>query len=346
MRDPGTRTAELLRLIAVAVAVIAPIGCWRSSGPEVVVYTALDREFSEPIFRNFTQATGVTVLPKYDTESTKTVGLANAIIAEQKRPRCDLFWNNEILNTLRLEELGLVAIYFPPAASGFPEDVRSPHGTWHGFAARARVLAVNTRLVPQIQRPKSIHDLTDPKWKDKVGIAKPLFGTTATHAACLFAHWGDNRAREFFRRLKQNARIESGNRQVAMAVARGELAFGLTDTDDAIIELENGMPVAIVYPDTEPDEMGTLFIPNTLALIKGSPHPDQARRLVDYLLLPEVEAQLAEGRSAQIPLNPSVTAELRVETPETVKPMEVDFAAAADKWDVAAKFLREEFMKP
>ena len=65
----------------------------------------------------------------------------------------------------------------------------------------------------------------------------------------------------------------SGNKQVAQAVAGGKLAFGLTDTDDAMIEIENGMPVAIVYPDQGEGQMGTLFIPNTLAPHQGLAEP-------------------------------------------------------------------------
>ena len=184
-------------------------------------------------------------------------------------------------------------------AAPFPANYRSPAGFWHGFAARARVLIVNTELVAPEDRPHSIEDLVDPKWKDRVGVAKPLFGTTATHASVLFATWGETRAREFFRQLKENSRVLSGNKQVAVAVGRGELAFGLTDTDDAIIEREEGQPVEIVFPDQWDGEMGTLFIPNTVAIIKGSPHPEEARRLVDYLLSSEVED--AAGRRTQRP---------------------------------------------
>src|SRR5207248_4016558 len=121
------------------------------------------------------------------------------------------------------------------------------------FAARARVLLVNTQLVPEAERPTGIQDLTDPKWKGKVGIAKPLFGTTATHAACLFAAWGDDRAKAYFKGLKANGvQVLSGNKQVAQAVSSGQAAFGLTDTDDAMGEIDAGNPVAIVYPDRGP----------------------------------------------------------------------------------------------
>ena len=60
---------------------------------------------------------------------------------------------------------------------------RSADLDWRGFAARARVLIVNTNLINEARRPKSIEDLVDPQWYDQCGIAKPLFGTTATHAA-------------------------------------------------------------------------------------------------------------------------------------------------------------------
>lgn len=42
--------------------VLAWAGCWTASGPEVVVYTALDSEFSEPVFAEFSKRTGVAVL--------------------------------------------------------------------------------------------------------------------------------------------------------------------------------------------------------------------------------------------------------------------------------------------
>ena len=319
-------------------------GCWRSTGSEVVVYTALDAEFSTPILQKFTAASDISMLPKFDVESTKTVGLAEAIVAEKDRPRCDVFWNNEILHTLRLKRLGLLEAYQPPIAEEYPAAYRDPQGYWHGFAARARILIVNTKLISKRDRPTSILDLADPKWRGRPAMAKPLFGTTATHAACLFAAWGDRRAEEFFRKLQRNEiQIVSGNKQVAMAVGGGRADFGLTDTDDALEEIAKGMPVTIIYPDQRPDGRGTLFIPNTLAIIRGCPHPAAARQLVDYLLSPEVEAMLAACPSAQIPLNPNVQAPDRVKTPGRIRAMKVDFDAAAEKWDAAAKFLQDEF---
>jgi iron(III) transport system substrate-binding protein len=340
---PQSSVAFRLRFALAFATLLMCGGCWRAGSDEVVVYTALDNEFSQPVFDHFTEQSGVTILAKYDTESTKTVGLAQAIMAERNRPRCDVFWNNEILHTLRLQDRGLLEAYLPRHAGEFPAGSRDPDHFWHGFAARARVFVVNTSLVAEADRPTRTSDLLDERWSGRVGIAKPLFGTTATHAACLFAVWGNERAESFFRRAKPNLKIMAGNSHVARAVASGQLAWGITDTDDVIGQIEKGQPVAIVYPDQEPEGLGTLFIPNTVAILKGCPHPEAARRLVDYLVSPEVERQLANSDSAQIPLHTGAPRPERVESPSTIKPMAVDFHQAGQAWDHAARFLSDLF---
>ena len=341
-------TVKTQNLLAIAVLTLfATIfsGCVSKPPQEVVVYCALDREFSEPVLNEFEQQSGISVSAKYDVESTKTVGLVTAIINEKRRPRCDLFWNNEILHTMRLQKMGLLEVYHSPAAKSFPASYRSADGDWYGLAARARVLIVNTeRIADPGQWPRSIKDLADPKWKGQAAMAKPLFGTTATHAAVLFSVWGDEAAKDFFQQVKEVTAIESGNKQVAVSVSSGKYAFGITDTDDAIIEQEKGKPIAIIFPDQADDQMGTLFIPNSLCLIKGSANQENARQLLDYLLSPAVEEQLANGESAQFPVNPAVTSHSRAQPADVeIKWMDVDFEQAADAWDTAANFLREEF---
>lgn len=317
-----------------------------ATGQEVVVYTALDRGFSEPILDRFEAETGIRVRAKYDTESTKTVGLVNALRAEAERPRCDVFWNNEIVNTIRLKEEGLLAPYQPAAAASFPETFRDPDHTWTGLAARARVFLVNTDLVQPGTEPRSLEDMTAETWRGKVGIAKPLFGTTASHAACLRWSLGPEAFQSFFEALRDNdVSVEAGNKQVALAVSSGKLAFGLTDTDDAIIEVESGKPVKIVYPDSGDKQAGTLFIPNTVALIRNAPNPEAGQRLIEYLLSPEVEIALAQAESAQIPVNPEVDVETRVKTPAEIHAMPVDFNAAADHFAPAATYLQESFLR-
>src|SRR5262249_45419699 len=93
-------------------------GCPRSaSEPRVVLYCAQDEEFAVPILEEFRHSSGLTVAPKYDTEADKSVSLYQELVAEKNRPRCDVFWNNEVLSTIRLQKQGLLEPYDTPAAN-------------------------------------------------------------------------------------------------------------------------------------------------------------------------------------------------------------------------------------
>ncbi len=321
----------------------------------VVLYCAQDEEFAVPLFEEFRERSGAPVVPKYDTEADKSVSLYLELLSEKNRPRCDVFWNNEILSTIRLQKQGLLEPYDSPAAKPYPAEAKAADHTWHAFATRARILLVNTRLVADKDRPRSLLDLTDAHWRDRVVMARPQFGTSATQAACLFQVLGSERAKQYYLDLKKNGiHLAPGNKQVAEWVGKGrtpqgrEVVVGITDTDDAMEEVRAGHPVAILYPDRDApadSRLGTLFIPNTLGIVKGSPNPEGAHRLVDYLLSADVEKRLAEGESHQVPLNPEVKATLppQIETPKTVRGMKVDFAKAADMWEDVQTFIRQEF---
>lgn len=320
-------------------------GCGRP-GPRVVVYCALDREFAEDILKDFEKSTGIEVAVRFDSEANKAVGLYEDLIREKVRPRCDVHWNNEILATLRLADEGVLEPYFSPAAVDYPAAWRGKDGRWTAFAARVRVLAVNTSLLPDDKTwPRSLNELTEPRWRGKVALAKPNFGTTASHAACLFGHWGEAEAKDFFLKLKANeVRLLPGNKQVAVAVGNGTIPLGLTDTDDALAEIAAGNPVKLIYvghrhPRTGAAE-GPLLIPNTVALIHGCPNPDHGKKLIDFLLSPEVEMKLARAKGRQIPLNPKVKVD-GFALPPT--PMPVDFSKAASRWGETQRFLTAEF---
>jgi iron(III) transport system substrate-binding protein len=329
----------------------AAAGC-NSSSNRVVLYCAQDREFAESVLAEFTLRMKLDVAPKYDTEADKSVSLYLELIREKERPRCDVHWNNEILATIRLQRAGVLDGYVSPSAAPYPQWSKEPRGMWQAFASRARILLVNTKLVPEAERPKSLLDLTQPRWKGKVAMAKPLFGTTATQAACLFEALGPERAEQFFKDLAANSvHIVPGNKQAAEAVSHGEVAIGMTDTDDAMEEKESGQAVEIIFPDREKNQesprMGTLYIPNTLALIRGAPNADGGKKFIDFLLSAEVETKLAENASHQIPLNPQVKAKLPevILTPSQVHVMDVDFEKAADMWERSQTFLRNLFAR-
>lgn len=155
--------------------------------------------------------------------------------------------------------------------------------------------------------PASLVDYTAPRFKGRIVIANPLFGTTGVEMAALFPLWGEERASRFLEAMTRNSvKISTSNGESADLVASGEFDFSLVDSDDAVNRARQGKPVRMIYPDQGETEAGMLILPNALVLIHGAPHAEQAKSLVDYLLSKETERKLAFADCAQIPLHPGV----------------------------------------
>ena len=327
-------------ILALAVCTAA---CGRSDEPEqaaartVTVYVSTDRVFSEPVLQEYGRRSGVTVNAVYDTEETKSTGLANRLLAEEARPQADVFWSNEPVRTLVLQSRGVLAPYRSPSAEGIPPVLRDPEGYWTGFSARMRVIAYNTTLVRAEDAPTSVFDLADAKWKGQVAIADPRFGSTSFHVAALYTVLGDEKADDFFRRLKANGvRVVDGNSVVRDLVVRGDVKVGLTDTDDVNVALEAGEPIGMVLPDR--DGIGVPVMPNLVSLIRGAPHAEEGQKLIDYLLSAEVEQMLAQSEAVQIPLHEGVPGPRNMPAIASFKPMTLDYSkAAARVEDVTAR---------
>ncbi|MCF6285614.1 MAG: extracellular solute-binding protein [Candidatus Hydrogenedentes bacterium] len=328
------------------LAIAATCCLWAGTirAEEVVIYTAHDAMFSRPILDDFETQSGINVRVAYDTEASKTTGLVNRLIAEKNNPRADVFWNNEVAQSIVLKERGILEAYHSPTAEGIPKLFKDADGYWTGFAARARVLIYNTDLVAE--PPSSIFELTEPQWRGQVGIALPLFGTTATHAAALFAGLGDEKARDWFEALKANdAKILNGNATVKNRVADGEIKIGLTDTDDANAAVQDGKPTKWLFLDQDEGQLGTLVIPNSVCLIKGGPNPEAGKKLIDYLISAEVEERHARSRSMQMPLQKDAKVPENIPCVKDIRPMQVDFQVVAARMGDTARYIQEQFAR-
>lgn len=328
-----TRRWALASLIALAA------GCGRS--PDLVVYCSLDQEFSEPLIAEFERATGLQVDAQFDVERNKTVGMVQRIRAEAAHPRADVFWNNEIAQTIRLKLLGLTSPYSPATAATLPAQFKDPEGHWHGFAARARVILYRTDR--EVRRPKTLDEMLLPEIARGGALAKPLTGTTLTNFTVLADLRGRPAAIEWLRQASTSGlRWGSGNADVMRGVERGEFDWCFTDTDDAAKAIQDGYPVAVAMLDQGPPGTGSLLIPNTVCILAQAPHRAAAEQFVTWLLRPETEALLAAANSRQIPLHPGVS------VPEGMLLPGRDFAALPVRWESVASGLEaceQEFQK-
>ncbi len=325
------KIGAILSLLSGAVLALALAACGggQTRTRTVTVYVSEDQVFSAPILQDFTRETGIEVQAIYDTEEAKSTGAMNRLLAEKNNPRADVYWANEPIRAEVLKQKGIAAPYVSPHAEDIPPAFKDPEGYWTGFSARARVLIVG-KDVPD--KPRSILAYTDSPRRGRGVISNPLFGTTTSQVAALFTVWGDTRARDFMTALKDNrTAISTSNGESADFVADGRYDFSLVDSDDAVNRMRQGRPVVMVYPDQEPGDIGCFIVPNAVVLIKGGPHPDTARKLVDYLLTRATERKLAFADCAQIPLHPDVPTPPELKSLRDIRIMPVNYAEVARK---------------
>jgi iron(III) transport system substrate-binding protein len=289
------RPQSLLFVIALQM------GCGGPETRSVVVYTSVDQVFAEPLLGEFTSQTGIQARAVFDIEATKTVGLANRLVAERTRPQADVFWNNEFMQTILLVRQGVLAPSSPPNGRKLAAEWRDPEGYWYASGARVRVFLT----APGVPAPASLDAISTGAWRGRrFAMAMPLFGTSATHAAALTASSGEAEAVALYGRLAKGARVVDGNSVVRDLVVDGSAESGLTDSDDACGAIERGSKAKI----TTLSGPEALLIPGTVALVRGAPHPTEAAVLMDWLLNPETERRLVEAGAAQVLLHGGVQA--------------------------------------
>lgn len=323
-----------------AFAFLIVVGCDSSKPPSspgnppasVVVYCSVDTAFAEPILAEFEKRTGIKVHHIFDTEAGKTTGLVNKLLAEKATPRADVWWSSEIFGTIQLAGQGVLEPFRPVSAADVPKSYRDPEGMWTAVGLRGRVIAFDPQRVRKEDLPRRWWDLTDAKYKDRFRMADPRFGTTRGHMATLLSLWGEPAMRDFYARLHDNGcQLTDGNSQSVLLVTRGLADLAATDTDDVIAAQLSGASIDMVYPDLEgPDGTkgppGTLWIPCTVALVKGTTRSEAARRLIEYLVSAEVEEKLYQSDSRNFPVRLALRDKLKVSPPAEGQ---VDYAVAA-----------------
>ena len=325
------------------MAILCLAGCGRSAESDrVVLYVSADDHIARQVIDRFQNETGIRVDLVGDTEQQKTTGLALRLLAERDNPQADVFWSSEVFHTIKLAEEGVLEKYVSPATAGWPASFRGPGHRWYGFAARARVIVYAPDRVPQGLPPATWMELTDRRFRGRIVIADPRFGTTGGHLGAMKAYWSHLVAPGYYEAFLMGLAdnevrvLPSGNAGVVQAVASGEADLGLTDTDDVWAAQARGLSVELVYPRHSVEATagtGTLLVPNTVGRVRGGPNPQAAGRLIDFLLSHEVERMLAESVSHNIPVRPELAGDFpQYAVPD---PLQIDLGLAAEMMEGA-----------
>lgn len=300
----GNRMKSILLLSSIVSLLIVGPSPPAILAEELVVYSARKEELIRPVIEAFQKEAGI----KITLLTGKAGELARRIEVEKGNPKGDLFIGTSAGITELLRRKGLLVPISSSRTNAVPEEFRAPDKTWVGITGRVRVLIYNRDRAKPQELPRSILDLTNPKWKGKVAVASSGERTTVSWIAAIMALKGEAFTRDYIQGLLDNGlKVLNNNTEVRRAVARGEYAIGITNHYYYLIQLNEDpkSPVGILYPDQGSNEMGTPVFSITAAILKGAKHPKAAQAFVDYLLRPEGNRLLVEGEY-EIPLLPKI----------------------------------------
>ena len=274
---------------ATAVVVNTPTSAPNSAGQmprgisgKLVLYTTRAETLIKPVTDTFTRkhpGVEVVLLTGADSE------LAAKMLEERSNPQADFFINTDIISMASLGKQGLFAPSNSTAGMSLPEAYRADDGSWVALTLRARVIMYNTNLVKEDELPRSVLDLTDPKWKGQVGAANSTNGSMQGQVVAMRSLLGEQKTEEFLKGLVSNdTKFFGGHTDVRKAVGTGELKLGLVNHYYYQLSKAEGAPVGIVYPDQGEGEMGLLVNSTNGAVVKDGPNPTVAQAFMDFLL--------------------------------------------------------------
>jgi iron(III) transport system substrate-binding protein len=326
----------LKRSLLLIALVLAPTTVAQPPG-EVVIYSGRSEPLIVPVIQLFQQQTGI----KVTLQSGTATALANLVLQEQPNPRADLFIANDAGTLEFLKLKGALQPYSSEQIKKIPEQFRARDGSWLGVSGRSRVIMYNTKLVKSEELPNSVFALTDPRWKNKIAMATTRNESVIAWVTALRLTKGDAFTKEYLLKLKANGIVTlNGHTDVRKAVGRGEFPLGLVNHYYYHLELRDGSPVGVIYPDQGPDDIGVLVNAAGAAIIKNAKHLKEAQLFLDFLASPQAQKLFAE-LNFEYPLLPGVPTAPGVKPLAEIKLMPVRLDELGKELEQTLKLLDE-----
>jgi iron(III) transport system substrate-binding protein len=294
-----------------------------NNGQTLTIYSGRSKKLIDPLIKQFEEKSGIKAQIRY----ASTAELAATLQEEGKNSPADVFFAQDAGALGAIQKAGLATKLPDNFLKKVEPRFHSPEGMWMGISGRVRTLDYNTKLVKPADLPKTVFELTDPKWKGKVGWA-PTNGSFQAFVTALRKSAGEDKTKQWLEGMKANGtKVYENNVQILDAIAKGEVSVGLVNHYylEGRKKEDPNVPVAHHFLN----DVGSMVNVAGIAILNTSKHRESADKLVEFLLTPEAQKYFAE-ETYEYPLANGVKPVTNVKSLTEIKTPKLDLSNLDD----------------
>jgi iron(III) transport system substrate-binding protein len=283
------RGGVLAMALALLAAILAASGCG-GDRDALTIYSGRTEDLVGPLLERFSEEQGVAIDVRYGD----TPQLALLLAEEGDRTPADVFWSQSPGATAYLAERDLLAPLSSETLGLVNPRFEDPQGLWTGTSGRQRVLVYDSETVAQDELPRSVHELTRPEYRGRVGIA-PTNGSFQDFVTAMRDIEGEEATAAWLRGMADNgARTYANNNAIVEAVGRGEIDMGLVNHyyNHRFLQEDPSLPSRNHrFGD---GDIGGLLIPSSASVLAASDKREEAEAFIRFLLSKEAQEYFAD----------------------------------------------------
>jgi 2-aminoethylphosphonate transport system substrate-binding protein len=289
-----TRDLHLARkLLPAALAALTMFAALPARAADaVVLYTADGLEnLYKDVLPAFEKKEGV----KVNIVTAGSGEVVNRATVEKDSPKAD------VLVTLppfiqQAQQGGLLQSYASVNYKNVPAIAKEKDGAWATFVNNYFSFAINPDVTKTA--PKTFADLLHPNYNGKIAYSNPATAGDGMAVIILTsALMGEDAAFNYLKSLEQSAKFHTkGTGYLDVLLSRNEIAFANGDLQMDLDDAANGgLSIKPLFLSHKAGEAPTTFqLPYAIGLIKGGPNSAEGKKLIDYLMSPEVQAKVPD----------------------------------------------------
>lgn len=273
----------LRKILSVALAALTLCGLFAGCSPagsqsnKIVLWTS-GEDYKNDNYLNGLKAQ----FPQYEfsMEYMNSSTIAAKILAEGEDCTCDIVLSNEY-GYLEMCKEYLAELDFVDFSQFLPEIVPEHH-RYSPEVKNGGAIIVNTDVLAKegLDMPESYEDLLDPQYEGLISMPSPASsGTGYMFLRQLTNEWGEDEAFSYFEKLDKNIlQYTSSGSGPINALVQGEVAIGLGMTSQAVVEINGGAPLQILF-----FEEGSPYSMYGYALLASSAEKEGIEEVFAYL---------------------------------------------------------------